>query len=190
MSSQKKRRLRGSGLPSISSPEPLCTTSVTVSARCSLGSRSAETLARAVRSAYAHSSSSRRLRCARAYVALDGVSVGILSFYEGCSVVATAPTEEQARKLLDDCRCASPEEGAVTNVFACGSVGRPLDLEAIRKGAAAAQFDGPRARSVLRLAMGGGVHVDAFHTGRYTVKGPSILAVETASVGFLNSLSA
>jgi hypothetical protein len=166
MSSQKKRRLRSSGLPSISSPEPLCITSVTVTARCSLGYRSAETLARAVRSAYAHSSSSQRLRCTRAYVALDGVSVGILSFYEGRSVVATAPTEEQARQLLDDCRCASPEEGVVTNVSACGSVGHPIDLEVIRKGAAAAHFDGPRARSVLRLAMGGGVYVDAFHTGR------------------------
>jgi hypothetical protein len=121
-------------------------------------------------------------------VPLDGNEVGTLAFFEGRCVVATAPSEEKARKLLGECHCAAPENGAVTNVFACGSAGRPLDLEELREesrggGGGTARFDGTRARSVLRIATEG-VQLDAFCTGRYTLKGPSVLAVESASASF------
>jgi len=147
-----------------------------VGAFCSRGSsRSASSLTAAVRASYAHTARSRRLRCVRAFVPLSGRSVGVLAFFEGGRVLATAPTEEAARKLLDNCRwCSSPENVVVTNVFACGSLGRAVDLAELRGRlkVSVASFDGPRARSVLRV-KNGLAQLDIFSTGRYTVKAPS-----------------
>jgi len=186
MTAQKSKRRRDVA-PCISSREPLQTKSVTVTARCALGCRSVEVLARAVRSAYAYSARSNRLRCVRAYVGLQHGAVGVLVFFEARSVVATAPTEDAARKLLMDCSCAAPEEGAVTNVFACGAAGCSLELEALRDLGWPAHFDGPRARHVLRLSLGK-AQLDAYRSGRYTVKAPSEREAAEASACFLGAV--
>lgn len=182
--------------------------SVTLSAYCELGSRSVESLALAARTVYAHTSVSKRLRCVRAFQLLSSSDddVWILALFEGRRILATGPTDAVTRKLLVECRCAKPSNIKVTNVFASGlilEVGchhRTVDLEALRKticaredGNVRASFDGPRARSVLRITTtsclhhsgDGGVEsstpekeekyvqLDVYSTGRFTVKAPS-----------------
>ena len=181
--------------------------SVTLSAYCELGSRSVESLAIAARAAYGHTSVSKRLRCVRAFQPLSSScdDVGILAFFEGCRIVSTGPTEEVARRLLAECRCAKPSNNIkVSNVFASGLLesgcrrpGVVVDLVALQKIVCAreddnvrASFDGPRARSVLRITTTNTsrhcssisdigdeeekcVQLDVYTSGRFTVKAPS-----------------
>lgn len=164
-------------------PSPPIITSVTVAARCAAWS-SMEALTWVIRAAYAHSSSSQRLRCVRAFIGLPNDRRGVLAFFLGGAVIATAPTEQLARQLLEDCLCADPKNGLVSNVFAAGVVGYTLDLDVVRKASASARFDGVRAHSVLRISLGS-VQLDAFSSGRYTVKGPSEQSVKTGCDQFL-----
>lgn len=183
-----KRRKRADLIQHISYLEkPVGITSVTLAARSTLGPRPLSVLADQVSRAYAFSSWSRRLRCVRAYVGLPDNAIGVLTFFEGTRLLSTAPTEQQAQELLRSCSCAAAVDGRVCNVFARGILAETtLDLEALKRSLSwPCRFDGPRARSVLRVQMEQ-VQLDAYATGLLTLKGRSEEAIEKAYRQFLD----
>lgn len=165
----------------ISSHQRAHIVSVTIGAVCKL-KRSLSEWAQVLRSIYAHTCVVPRVGCVRVFL-----QPAMLTFFKGNKVLSTAPTKEMAEKYLS---VWSVDACEVTNVFACGSVGKSLDLEAIRRKATnrgiEAIYDGTQRRHVLRCSYKKDqVHIDIFASGRFTVKSKSEKAACSAEELFI-----